>query len=181
MSPEQVEKGSRACSTEVREQLLGQWLLSGIISKKMFANLKVHAKAGLPTQLTAFPTASGAAYAIVSCQLASHQCRVVLPLYDAKVVAFLPDVTKNPFNLRLSIEGHGNQSLIYKCSFQPDDIHAMVEMCVEMEWDKLDAFTTELPHFIREILNPSAVPNSLLPKNVLDVDVSVLMPVVAQG
>lgn len=176
LNPIEVEKASQKCEHEIREQLKSYWALCGSVGQKMMKRLQTNAEVGLPTQLTACRTGSGAAYAVLICQLDDVQSRFILPLYDSTVIAFLAAAVNEPFNLRLKTSGSCSECLVYKCNLQSTDIRVVLDMCVEVDYNNVGEFPSEMGLFVREMMLPEGMPTTLSPAKVRDVDLSVLMP-----
>lgn len=175
-TPIEVEFSFHNCTDEQREQMRGRWVLSGTVSSKAFAALKEKGSNGLAVQLIGYPTPTGAAYAILAGQLGAWQCRLMLALYDSNVIAFLEAVLNEPFNLRLTSDDGGNEGLVYECNLPPNDLRAVCDMCVEVNFvDSLEV-SFEAAMFIDELMHPLALPTTLFPGEVRNVDVSVLFP-----
>ena len=176
LNPIEVERASQNCEQEIREQLKSHWALCGSVGQKMMKRLQANADIGLPTQLKACRTGSGAAYAVLICQLDDVQSRFILPLYDSTVIAFLAAAASEPFNLRLKTSGSRSECLVYKCNLQSTDIRAVLDMCVEVDYNNVGEFPSEMGLFVGEMMLPEGMPSTLLPTKVQDVDLSVLMP-----
>lgn len=158
------------------EQLRGHWVLWGTISRRAFAALMAHDRHRLEYQLIAYPTPSGAAYAILVGQLGTWQCRLMFALYDPKAIAFLEAVKNEPFKLRLTNNYSSDESLTYECNLPPDDLRAVGDMCVEVNVRNVLEVSFEAAMFMDELMHPLALSTTLTPADVRDVDVSVLFP-----
>lgn len=181
LNPIEVERNSKNCEQYIRENLKSYWALLGSVGQKMMKRLQANAEVGLPTQLTSCRTGSGAAYAVLVCQLDDTQSRFILPLYDSSVIAFFAAALSEPFNLRLQTTGSCSECLVYKCILPEDDIRAVLDMCVEVDYKNVGEFPSELALFVNEMLTPNGMPAKLSPVNVRDVDLSVLMPKLIAG
>lgn len=175
-TPFEVEVASRNYPDEQREQLRGHWVLGGTVSRSAFAALKANAPDGLAVQLIGYPTPTGAAYAILVGQIGNWQCRLMFALYDPKAVAFLAAVMNEPFKLRLTSEDGSAEGLIYDCDLPPQDLRAVGDMCVEAKVRNVIEVSFEAAMFMDELMHPLALPTTLSPPEVRDVDVSVVFP-----
>jgi hypothetical protein len=82
--------------------------IAGAVNPVLFSALRIDAGREIAGELGILCTPAGAAYSILCSQLGIRQHRHILPLYDAKVVAFLSSAIREPF--RMCIESAGREA-----------------------------------------------------------------------
>jgi len=155
--------------------MTGLWVLNATVRDEIFATLKTNARSGLLTQIAAFPTETGAAYAVLVGQLGTWQHRILLPLYDAKVLGLMKTLASEPLNVRLTSGKGDDDGLLFDYPFPMQDLIGVAAQCVEINFDNSPAFGVEFAVLIAELLNPKSMLSCIPGHAIVDVDVSVLM------
>lgn len=175
LNPFEVDAVFRDYPSEVRHKLQGLWMLIGAINGKTYSVFKANADNDVAAQVTVFPTPAGAAYVGITCQLGAYQHRFVLPLFESKVADLLASATKEPLNIYLESAGELTEGMLYDCPLRPEAFIPAQIMSRAIGLRKQGDFILELPSLISEMLTLKLIP-SLNAAEVLDVDVSVLLP-----
>ena len=162
-------------SAKERELVHGHWLLAGAVNPVLFSALRIDAGKEIAGEVGILCTPVGAAYSILCSQLGMRQHRHVLPLYDAKVVAFLSSAIREPFRLCIESAGHDTGSIYYTSPLTPDLFIPSYEQSQEIDLAKRDEFILELPSLIAQVTKIEMM-RSLKNERVREVDVSMLLP-----
>jgi len=175
LSPAEVALSFGRQWTKERELVHGHWLLAGAVNPTLFSALRIDAGREISGELGILCTPSGAAYSILCSQLGMRQHRHVLPLYDAKVVAFLSSAIREPFRMCMESAGLESECIYYTSPLTPDLFIPSYEQSQEIDLARRDEFILELPLLIAQVAKIEMM-RSL--KNVLvrEVDVSFLVP-----
>ena len=175
LSPSQVANSLANMSVRLPGQLTVQWLLSGTVSKKMFAGLVANRTFELATEITALERPSGAAYVLISCQLDNWQHRFVLPLYDARVRDYLAVDICEPLSVQLSCAG-SNEAFVFDCLISRHELKFILEIGRMVDLNDTDSLFLEWANLLGDMLTPAGRPSLSATQYVRDVDVSALVP-----
>jgi hypothetical protein len=175
-NPEEVEVATRGCSTEQREKLLGQWVLAGIVSAQLFADLRGNMPNNLVANLTVLTTPARASYAVICCQKGFRQHRFVLPLFEQKVMAFIEAISTQPLNLYLANVKGGEEAFLFDCDLLASEVSPVIDCFRAVDQGSRDDFIAELPTFLADVAHPLFVERQCGADVVREVDVSMLMP-----
>jgi hypothetical protein len=180
LSPSQVANSLANMSDRQRGQLTVQWLLTGTVSKKMFAGLVANTSCELATEITFFERPSGAAYVLITCQLDNWQHRFVLPLYDARVREYLAVDILEPLSIQLSCVG-SNEAFVFDCLISRHELKCILEIGRMVDLKDRDSLFFEWANLLGDILKPAGRPSLSATQRVRNVDVSALIPAGSNG
>lgn len=175
LSPTEVAHSFGGQSAKERALVHGYWILAGAVNPTLFSALRIDAGRHITGELGILCTPSGAAYSILCSQLGMRQHRHVLPLYDAKVVAFLSSAIREPFRMRIESAGRESECIYYTSPLTPDWFIPSYAQSQEIDLARRNEFILELPLLIAEVAKIEMM-RSLKNELVREVDVSFLVP-----
>ncbi len=176
MSPGEVNELTWGYPKVQRKQLLRTWIAYGFVSRKMLAALMAAAPDEVVHEITVCVTPNEGAYAVISTQLGNWQHRLLMPLYDHKVVELFTRVPNHPLSLSFTTNPMDVGSIFYRDVFSKEDCKKLASCCSELNEEKCSEFAAGLPLVTRDILHPNSLPSVFDSLVVRTVELSVLVP-----
>ena len=176
MTPVEVLKATANRPLAVQRRTAGHWVLSGDVSSKMFLLLRENSGVHIPVRMTAFKSSSGLAYCCMTQQVNSYQSRLILPLYDEKVLHLFEALTHSE-KLTFSLGNNDTENaLLFPCPVRPKELLPLLAMSVEIGTPVIHEVLSELPFLLPEFGHPLRVPSLVKGVNTGHVSVSLLLP-----
>lgn len=175
MRPAEVAEATKDYPEAVRNLVAGHWTLCGDVSAEMFSLLRESRADYLPTRLTGFRSSDGIAYGVVTHQVAGHQHRSVLCLYDPSVREFLEATTKDRLFFMLGNDD-GNETALLTSPLKPVEFVPLLAMSLDASEEQQRQAVFELPAVVATMSEASQVPRIPGCQPVNHVSVSLLLP-----
>ena len=176
MTPSEVLKATTHQPVAVQRKTVGNWVLSGDVSAKMFSCLQKASGRHLPLRLTGFDSSSGLAYCCLTHQVNNFQSRFILPLYDEKVLQMLEALTLSEKLTFLLGNNDEEQALLLPCPLKRTDLLPILAMASGTSNATKHEVLSELPFLLPEFGHHLRVPSLVKGVNTGHVSVSLLLP-----
>lgn len=176
MTPSEVLKATTHQPVSVQKNTAGNWVLSGDVSAEMFSCLQKASGLHFPLRLTGFKSSSGLAYCCLTHQVKNFQSRLILPLYDEKVLQLLEALTQSE-KLTFSLGNNDEeQALLLPCPLKRTDLLPILAMASGTSNATKHEVLSELPFLLPEFSHPLRVPTLVKGVKTGHVSVSLLLP-----
>lgn len=177
MNPSEVDAAVASRDAVERKQVAGRWMFCGDVSKPMFDLLRSRPN-DIAFRVSGFKASFGGAYGVLTHQIAGHQHRFVLPLYEPCVAECIASLRSTPYGFLLGNDGQVD-SIVLSAAVPGIPLLPLLGLLEPYTHEKLREMLMELPMVIAETLHLHKVPSAVTGEAVFAVSVSVLMPIMA--
>lgn len=176
MEPHEVTDSFITRGRFVPDELKHHWSLCGEITHAMFDRVQQAVPSELALRLSAFTTAHGGAYLVITHQLDALQHRFVLPIWDSGVLAGVKALHAEKLKFMLAQRG-GEMAVVFSSGFKPHEVEPLLAVSTHEDPEQLLQLFAEMPAVVQTLRQFHAVPSSHWHGPVEEVAVSVVVPV----
>lgn len=181
MSPGEVQTAAAREPDECTKQIKGRWYLCGDVSEKMYRLIAGKARQNLALRVSGFRTPAGARYGVVTHQLQGHVHRFLLPLYEPRVGDFLLGMRHGRISFVLGRSETDDVVLLTGAACGEAEFLPLLAMADPLPREIVGRVITELAQVIAEVSRPEWVPTCKEGELVVDISVSVVLPMQTLG
>jgi hypothetical protein len=175
MNPSEVDAAVASRDAVERKQVGGRWMFCGDVSRPMFELLRSRPN-DIAFRVSGFKASFGGVYGVLTHQLAGHQHRFLLPLYEPGVAECIASLRSTPYGFLLGNDGQ-RDSIVLRADISGVPLLPLLALLEPYTHEKLREMLMEFPIVIAQMLHLDKVPSAVTGEAVLAVSVSVLMPV----
>ena len=175
MSPTEVVGALTSYSDEVRQRVAGHWMFCGDVAAPLFERIQNERDGRIPFRITGFKSSLGGAYAVLTHQLAGHQHRFLLPLYEPRVVKCIAGLDAGLLGFMFG-NNEGDDAVVLTGYAPNVEFRPLLALQGPARDPDLRDMLVELPMAIATMASSTWIPSLVSAERVLAVSVSVVIP-----
>jgi len=174
MTPTQVAAAMKGRTDQQARSVAKTWTFCGDVSAATFAHLKAARQGDIRFRISAFKSPLGV-YAVLTHEVARHQHRFVLPLYEPSVARGFAGIARQGFGFLFGNDTKGD-GLVVPAIASAAGFRPLRAMCVDADVLSARDLVFELPLVLKTLCARDAIPSLMPTGRIADVSVTVVMP-----
>ncbi|WP_430407343.1 hypothetical protein [Hydrogenophaga sp.] len=176
MTPDDVVAALSDRDLDERTRIGRRWMFCCDVNPKMFEQLRGIRLDSLALRVTGFVSSLGGTYAVLTHQVAGHQHRLLLPLYDAEVQEAIIGAANEPHGFLVSNDNQTEAVVLFGNPQFGQELLGLPGLSRQLSREALAVLIPELPSVIMAMTEVARVP-SLCEEAIMSVSVTVVMPI----